>query len=630
MSDQLAWSLVASVAVAGSAMAHDHEPDWLESVGQIYVEIGGASSVRGKGQAWGDIRIVNLSDEPASLIRVELARDGHVYEVNDLVAPLPAVGKAGRTYAELDALLGDLVSAATGEVEQLLDSQARALEDVHAASVSRRLYPGSDLTGEWAITITLDCEEGCDTHVYPIDFQRHPLLPNGTAAATRLHFDAEHDVWVNFPPRSGTGEVWSAGDQHLHTTWSLDAYALEGTEEGPAGYADTARSYGLDWIMITDHSNIHAWYFGTWFFTPEQHEIARQEAADYRSSEDWPLLYSQEMGLGRTGFWDLASHMLVYPLDTFDAPYLENPSSGLIFGHAECEDEQVIIDRINNNGCYGFIAHPYEEGTLSFAKWNWDNGATGWAGLELWSNAASEFHESDLSALNKWHDLLGGIAAPTNGSLADRAGFPTPFPVGIGNSDAHTSGAIGNVFTYARLDEVTPSTLREAFLAGRCVASDGPLVTIDVNTAGIGDVAILPDGRGRVVVRLETNSQFGPVSDYNFVLQADGETLMELPTGDIAGYAAEFVIDSSTMFADVTYLTAWAQRSDLDRLALTNPVWLQNAAAGDVDGDGEVGVNDLLAMLASWGVCEGCPADSDGSGVVDVNDILTLLANWSA
>jgi hypothetical protein len=425
------------------------------------------------------------------------------------------------------------------------------------------------------------------------------------------------------------GGGWLAGDQHLHTTWSLDAHALDGTEEGPAGYADAARAVGLDWIMITDHSNVHAWWGGEWFFTAEQHEIARQEAADYRASELWPVLYSQEMGLGQTGFWDLPSHMLVYPLDTFDAPYLENPSSGLVFGHAECESEQVIIDRINSNGCYGFIAHAYDEGTLSFAQWDFGNGAVGWAGMELWSNAEGIFQETDLSAVNKWHELLQGITAPSGGELAERPGFPTRFPVGIGNSDAHQVGHIGAVFTYSPLETVVPSTLREAFLSGRCVASDGPLVTIECNTAGIGDVAILPDGRGRTIVRLETTSEFGTVDQFTFVLEKDGEAMFTLPTGEASGYAVEYVIDSPTMFADGTYLTAWAQRSDLSRLALTNPVWLQPSLPGDVDGNGSVDVDDMLAMLGLWGSCEGCPADTNGDGIVDVNDVLVLLGAWT-
>jgi len=53
---------------------------------------------------------------------------------------------------------------------------------------------------------------------------------------------------------------------------------------------------------------------------------------------------------------------------------------------------------------------------------------------------------------------------------------------------------------------------------------------------------------------------------------------------------------------------------------------------GDLDGDGSVGVNDFLAMLAAWGPCPAppadCLADLDGDGQVGVTDFLILLANW--
>jgi hypothetical protein len=33
-------------------------------------------------------------------------------------------------------------------------------------------------------------------------------------------------------------------------------------------------------------------------------------------------------------------------------------------------------------------------------------------------------------------------------------------------------------------------------------------------------------------------------------------------------------------------------------------------------------------MLDSWGDCLGCPADTDGDGSVGIDDLLALLANW--
>jgi len=51
---------------------------------------------------------------------------------------------------------------------------------------------------------------------------------------------------------------------------------------------------------------------------------------------------------------------------------------------------------------------------------------------------------------------------------------------------------------------------------------------------------------------------------------------------------------------------------------------------GDVNGDLEVNVDDLLQLLGDWGACDSddCPADFDDSGDVGVSDLLTLLANW--
>ncbi|MHC4209730.1 MAG: GC-type dockerin domain-anchored protein [Planctomycetota bacterium] len=48
----------------------------------------------------------------------------------------------------------------------------------------------------------------------------------------------------------------------------------------------------------------------------------------------------------------------------------------------------------------------------------------------------------------------------------------------------------------------------------------------------------------------------------------------------------------------------------------------------DIDGDGEVGVVDFLALLAAWGPNPGHPADIDGDGEVGVVDFLALLAAW--
>lgn len=49
---------------------------------------------------------------------------------------------------------------------------------------------------------------------------------------------------------------------------------------------------------------------------------------------------------------------------------------------------------------------------------------------------------------------------------------------------------------------------------------------------------------------------------------------------------------------------------------------------GDLTGSGDVGLSDLLQLLANWGPCPGCPADLDGTDEVDFNDLLLLLTYW--
>ncbi len=51
----------------------------------------------------------------------------------------------------------------------------------------------------------------------------------------------------------------------------------------------------------------------------------------------------------------------------------------------------------------------------------------------------------------------------------------------------------------------------------------------------------------------------------------------------------------------------------------------------DLDGDGVVGIGDLLALFGLWGPCPGppgCPGDFNNDGTVGVADLLILFANW--
>jgi endonuclease/exonuclease/phosphatase family metal-dependent hydrolase len=58
-----------------------------------------------------------------------------------------------------------------------------------------------------------------------------------------------------------------------------------------------------------------------------------------------------------------------------------------------------------------------------------------------------------------------------------------------------------------------------------------------------------------------------------------------------------------------------------------------NSCEGDVNGDGQIGVSDILEVIGNWApsggeCCPGCAGDVDGNLTVDVSDILYLVGNW--
>jgi hypothetical protein len=54
-----------------------------------------------------------------------------------------------------------------------------------------------------------------------------------------------------------------------------------------------------------------------------------------------------------------------------------------------------------------------------------------------------------------------------------------------------------------------------------------------------------------------------------------------------------------------------------------------NQCPADANGDGVVSVDDLLSVIADWGLSNS-PADVDANGVVNVEDLLLMIAAWGA
>ena len=186
------------------------------------------------------------------------------------------------------------------------------------------------------------------------------------------------------------------------------------------------------------------------------------------------------------------------------------------------------------------------------------------------------------------------------------------------------------------------------------------LVFGDVNGDGTEDVAtanstqnngaiLLGDGAGGLAPPVTYPTDPFPLATDLGDLDGDGD--LDWLTSSFNGDWFVFTNDGSGSFtfdqellapdaASCAVLVDIDNDADLDLVLideLEDVVILQlnggTGIPGDLDGDGTVGINDFLDLLAAWGPCPSCPpfctGDVDFDCNVGINDFLTLLANWT-
>jgi hypothetical protein len=561
------------VSAAPSVSGHQQTAPWLDEASLdrgLYVEVRHPRVIRNPGPF--DVSVVMNNLLAAGDVRVEEVR--YVSAAASEVAVHPrrhALASKRSAYERYRAIQHQLEQAAAkrdrASVERLGRRGRSHLLDIAAGTFRDRHRIAASLIPE--VGATLDVSVEIDIHQ--------------DGRPRTLHRSVEIPVQPPLP--AGVDGSWFSGDQHLHTAFSIDAYFLEGTAELVTDYAMTAQMIGLDWIVITDHSNVGflLWY-EPWMFS-----LGELMAKSVRQNHDYLVLQGQEMGIGALGAFGEPAHMLAYPFRADSTGFLPNPCPGLIFNHVNCEAEQVIIDRIADSGGLGFIAHPFSAGLLSFAAWDTEGDAVGWAGTEIFNSSTAVFGPEDQQSVDWWHELLNEIEPPRDGQLVERPDFPTRFPVGLGNSDAHQPGRIGSTFTYARLPGVrrekgmlAREDVMNAFVNGRLVASSGPLVFAEIGGAGTGEVALLSPCHNHLAVTLQTTPEFGPVGDYTITVLVDGTRRAVVPPSGSPEYQTTILLEDHLSPPD-KFVTVRTERSNCPGCAegwiafqaIANPIWLE-------------------------------------------------------
>ncbi|MCH8166171.1 MAG: hypothetical protein IH889_11235, partial [Planctomycetes bacterium] len=129
-------------------------------------------------------------------------------------------------------------------------------------------------------------------------------------------------------------------------------------------------------------------------------------------------------------------------------------------------------------------------------------------------------------------------------------------------------------------------------------------------------------------------------ADSTIVVAMDLPSLQDLGGDGFAVYSGNSAGESrcTYLLSESCGITTYTCAGDLGPFGDLH--WLQilrgNVGGGqpcpwDLNDSSDVGILDLLTLLAAWGPCPApCPPDFDGSGTVDIFDLLTLIANWGA
>lgn len=192
------------------------------------------------------------------------------------------------------------------------------------------------------------------------------------------------------------------GNLHVHSLYSDGAATIK-------EIAVSAGKAGLDFVCVNDHAHM-------------SNSLHLEEEGTYGSVL---LLVGSEIGIRY-------HHYLAFNLKT---PVIENEQS-----------PQPVIDAVNEQGAFGFIAHPFEKGMPFLEKsivytWN-DLTVRGFAGVCIW-NFTSRWKERIKTA---FHGLFcisfktRTLRGPSDETLAfwDRL-CQEKKVVAIGGSDAHGS-----------------------------------------------------------------------------------------------------------------------------------------------------------------------------------------------
>ena len=230
--------------------------------------------------------------------------------------------------------------------------------------------------------------------------------------------------------------------------------------------------------------------------------------------------------------------------------------------------------------------------------------------------------------------LLSGIDAVV---LYDPLGTPVDLAVLDLNGDGYDDIAVTldgtdslSILINNTATGFDPAVLNNAGAAG------GTLLSDDIDNDGDDDLVLIEvdstSGDSSVVALRNDSTTLsrGGGSGNNVAMLAEASLgILGRGTGSDSGLVGAGDIDNDGIMDVVQVMPVASNYQISVQTAVSGSPWAPGACCpGDIDGSGDVGVDDLLALIGVWGPCgdpSDCPEDLNGSGAVDVDDLLTLI-----
>ena len=258
---------------------------------------------------------------------------------------------------------------------------------------------------------------------------------------------------------------WYCGDTHYHssytdTWWGILEYAGYGEVGGPIEMAvESLDSIGLDWVIVTDHSNSFGDNPGFW-------DDFYDECSSYDECLVGEEVNSDPEVLGNILTCESlpGNHILAYGITE---GYVDNGCNGV-------RESSEILMSINNQGGFAYIAHPeskddavfgWDSIITNFREYNLDS----YTGLQIWNGDILENETvADLEAgTEAWKDVLLG-----RDGLVDRMVYVSA------GSDAHGDFQdFGREYTCCYAENYSKDNVFDALENGNCyMGNDGAFV----------------------------------------------------------------------------------------------------------------------------------------------------------